>query len=134
MENVDNSSKKTVSGFVNFSINLFKLKNCGITHLTGLSGETKKCLVIPVEDNQLFVSEKGVYLNMTAIPSDKIENQTHFIKQNFKKEYLETLSDEEKKAMPILGGFSKPKDVTPENNTEYSSAVAESAPADDLPF
>ena len=129
MENVDNSSKKTVSGFVNFSINLFKLKNCGITHLTGRSGETKKCLVIPVEDNQLFVSEKGVYLNMTAIPSDKIEIQTHF-----KKEYLETLSDEERKALPILGGFSKPKDVTPENNTEYSSAVAESAPADDLPF
>lgn len=45
---------------LNFSINLFKLKNCAVTNLTSSrTGESKKCLIIPIEDNSLTVTEKG---------------------------------------------------------------------------
>lgn len=49
----------------NFSIkeDLLKLKGAFITNFKGRT-ETKRCLVIPVDDSGLYVGEKGVYLNL----------------------------------------------------------------------
>lgn len=57
----------------NFGIklNALKYKNAGVASLKG-STATKKCLVIPIEDNNLFVSvntdgtPKAVYLDLSA--------------------------------------------------------------------
>lgn len=122
-----------------FSINLIKFKNAGLIDLVSAkSGLKKKCIVIPVEDNQIFTTEKGAYVSFIGFPTDKIEKQTHLIKQSFKKEYLESLSEEEKKALPIMGGVNKDKDVVPESSDTYttvgSDAQSEPAPVDDLPF
>lgn len=123
---------------LSFSINLFKLKNCAVTNLTSsITGESKKCLIIPIEDNSLTVTEKGVYLPMVAFESDKLEKQSHLIKQSFKKEILDKMTEEEKNELPILGGISKPIAHTPKSDVNYTpegSTESEPAPVDDLPF
>lgn len=134
----------TVMERVSININLFKLKNTGITELTGKSKVTKRCLVIPIDDNELYTSEKGVYLNLMAFPTDKVENQTHMIKQSFDKERLERMTEEERRAIPILGGIRKPKECLPESGESYQAPQQFSeagAPGtqndnviDDLPF
>lgn len=123
---------------LSFSINLFKLKNCAVTNLaSSRTGESKKCLIIPIEDNSLTVTEKGVYLPMVAFESDKLEKQSHLIKQSFKKEILDKMTEEEKNELPILGGISKPTAHTPKSDVNYipeGSTKSEPAPVDDLPF
>lgn len=122
---------------LNFSINLMKLKNTGISCLNSArSGLTKKCLIIPIDDNKLSVTEKGVYLNLVAFESEKAENQSHLIKQSFSKEILEKMSEEEKLSYPILGGINKPVVPTGETYTSpgKTEANVEKAPIDDLPF
>lgn len=37
------------------SINLARLKNVGIMDVKGKSGTVKKCVVVPIEDNDIFV-------------------------------------------------------------------------------
>ena len=120
-----------------FSLNLIKLKNAGISCLNSArSGITKKCLIIPIEDNKLFVTEKGVYLNLIAFESNKLENQSHLIKQSFSKEELEKMSDNEKNSYPSLGGINKLVEPTGETYTspKDTEAKIEKAPIDDLPF
>ena len=123
---------------LSFSINLFKLKNCAVANLTSSrTGESKKCLIIPIEDNSLTVTEKGVYLPMVAFESDKLEKQSHLIKQSFKKEILDKMTEEEKYELPILGGISKPIAHTPKSDVNYTpegSTESEPAPVDDIPF
>lgn len=123
---------------LSFSINLFKLKNCAVTTLkSSRTGESKKCLIIPIEDNSLTVTEKGVYLPMVAFESDKLEKQSHLIKQSFKKEILDKMTEEEKNELPILGGISKPIAHTPKSDVNYTpegSTKSEPAPVDDLLF
>jgi len=122
---------------LNFSLNLMKLKNVGVSCLNSArSGITKKCLIIPIEDNKLFVTEKGVYLNLIAFESDKFDDQSHLIKQSFSKEELEKMSDNEKNSYPILGGIKKPLEPTGDTYTSPTNTEAnvEKAPIDDLPF
>lgn len=75
----------------NFSIkeDLLKLKGAFITNFKGRT-ETKRCLVIPVDDSGLYVGEKGVYLNLTAIEMENPQyKETHCIKQSLDKEIYE---------------------------------------------
>lgn len=73
--------------------------------LKGASGEID-CLIIPIKENNLFVGDKGLYLDLNHFPiKSPAEGQkdSHLVKQSLPKELLEKMSDEEKKAMPILG-------------------------------
>lgn len=71
-----------------------------------------RCLVIPVEDNNIFVTTdennhpKAAYIDLTAweLKNPKYD-ETHMIKQSLPKEVREKMTDEEKKAIPILGGL-----------------------------
>lgn len=130
---------------VSINLNLFKLKNTGITELQGKSGAKKRCLIIPIDDNDLFTTEKGVYLNLIAFPNDKVEGQTHIVKQSFNKERREAMTEEEKNSLPILGGIQKPKEATPKDGETYSTPTQYDASLaapeeqahgsiDDLPF
>lgn len=89
----------------NGKIDLKKFKNSALVDLKGKTA-TKRCICIPVEDNNLFVGEKGVYFDfiLREIAEDKRQyGNTHIICQNIPKEKFEKMTEEEKKAQPILG-------------------------------
>lgn len=74
--------------------------------MTGKDGKKISVLIIPIEENKLYVGEKGVYLDITAI---EIKNKTgdskdtHLLKQSFTKDVYDAMNEAEKLAKPILG-------------------------------
>lgn len=118
----------------NFSIktDLLKLQGAFVTNLKGKTA-TKRCLIIPVDEAGLFVGQKGVYLNMTAIEmQDPKFAETHCLKVNLDKERYEAMTEEERRAQPIIGGM-KPLEA---QQMKVTSTLDGSAAAvdDDLPF
>lgn len=124
----------------NGKLNLLKLKRAGIMQIQGRTG-VLRCLVIPVEDNNIFVTTdennhpKAAYIDLTAweLKNPKYD-ETHMIKQSLPKEVREKMTDEEKKAIPILGGL---KPVISESQNAASSCaapIAQTQNSDDLPF
>lgn len=107
--------------------------------MRNLQGKTviKRCLIIPVDDcDGIFVGEKGCYLNMTAIEMREARyTDTHCIKENLPKEQREALSEDERNALPILGGMhalEKKQGTMKVNGTLGQEAFA--TDDDDLPF
>ena len=96
------------------------------------SGEIE-CLIIPISKNQLYIGEKGIYLDLIAFElKDKKEGQdTHLIKQSFSKEVREAMTKEQQDAIPILGGL-RITEGRAEKETVSSMAVSDEV--DDLPF
>lgn len=93
----------------NFSIktDLLKLGGAFVKELKGKT-QTKRCLIIPVDDAGLFVGEKGVYLNMTAIEMrDPKYSETHCVKVSFDKDRYDAMSEEERNSQPIIGGMKQ---------------------------
>ena len=116
----------------NFStkLNLASLKHTRKL-LKGQSGEID-CLIIPINENNLFKGEKGLYLDLYHIelktPKEGQKN-THLVKQNLPKDLYDKMTDEERKAMPIFGSSTV---WTPESNeTALETPIPEE---DDLPF
>ena len=82
-----------------------KLNLAALKHKRGtVQGED--CIIIPIDKNNLYKGEKGLYLNLTHIevknPATD-QKDTHLVKQDLPKELYNNLSEEEKKSMPILG-------------------------------
>ena len=76
--------------------------------MTNIQGTTtsKRCLCIPVDDSGLFLGEKGVYLSATAIEMANPKfGDSHCIKASVDRAIYDAMSDEERKARPILGGM-----------------------------
>lgn len=124
----------------NGKLNLLKLKRAGIMQIQGRTG-VLRCLVIPVEDNNIFVTTdennhpKAAYIDLTAweLKNPKYD-ETHMIKQSLPKEVREKMIDEEKKAIPILGGL-KPVIFESQNAASSCAApIAQTQNSDDLPF
>lgn len=85
--------------------NLLKLNGATVMNIKGKAGDVE-CLVIPIEMASLFKGQSGVYLDSTAMPltSPKADSKdTHLIKQSFGKEKFAAMTDEQKKAIPIMG-------------------------------
>lgn len=133
----------------NLKLDLSKLKNACIKNLKAKSGEVK-CLIIPIDDNNLFVSEKtgSIYLDCTCteLQAPKYE-QTHFIKRRYTKEQFYQLDQEERKNIPILGNLSPQKEWNNNNTTNNGGYAPQQYPQsqttthenrsnniDDLPF
>lgn len=115
------------------SVALTKMKNAGFADLKGKDG-TKRCIVIPVEDNpEISESSGNAYLNIIAFhrkEPDKFGN-THLLKGSWPKELREKMTTEEKFAQPIIGNL-KPQNA---RFTESESQSYESPEDDgDLPF
>lgn len=90
---------------LNIKINLSNLVSA-VRFENGKTGPVE-CIVIPIEANHLFKGKSGIYLDMTAFELKEIkDNQTHLIKQSLPKEVYQKQTEEEKKAMPILGNVS----------------------------
>lgn len=124
----------------NGKLNLLKLKRAGIMQIQGRTG-VLRCLVITVEDNNIFVTTdennhpKAAYIDLTAweLKNPKYD-ETHMIKQSLPKEVREKMTDEEKKAIPILGGL-KPVIFESQNAASSCAApIAQTQNSDDLPF
>ena len=85
-------------GNISIKLNLKQLSHVE-REMTGKDGKKIKCLIIPIEENKLFVGEKGVYLDITAIEikdrSKFTESQkdTHLLKQSFSKDIYDAMSE-----------------------------------------
>lgn len=120
----------------NFSIkiDLLKLRSAFLGNITGRTA-TKRCLCIPLDDCDLFLGEKGLYLDLTAIELKEPKfKDTHCVKVSLAKERYDALSDDEKKALPIVGGMAqleiKQKEMPITTNCTLDNSMGD----DDLPF
>ena len=130
----------------NIKIDLTAFTGAGKIILTGKDGKQKKCLVIPIEENNLYEGEKGIYADFIAweMREKKENGATHLIKQSLPKEVRDGLTDLEKKALPIFGDLrdamveKKELDTysMPVSTPEQAAPVYATAPepVDDLPF
>lgn len=121
----------------NYSIKL-DLTKIGGAFVANIQGRTarKKCLCIPIEDAHLFVGEKGLYADFTAIEMREPHNgTTHIIKQNLPKEVFQSMTDEERRALPIIGNMSvlQRRQPSVEDIAADNAAVSPDS-YDDLPF
>ena len=85
------------------SIHLSKLNDVSIVDVRG-----KKCVVIPVEENGIYISPKGtVVLSyfMSKMFEEKYGN-THVLKRKLTKEEYQRSTAEERKRVPDGGYFS----------------------------
>lgn len=120
-----------IMGNISIKLNLAGLKHA-VRKEKGKTGEVE-CLIIPIEANNLYRGEKGMYLDLQA---SEIKNKregskdTHLVKQSLPKEVYSAMSDEDKKAMPILGN------AILWGGSSYSNeaAVVEVDDDSDLPF
>lgn len=114
-----------------------KLNLAGLKHtrkkLKAQSGEVD-CIIIPVDQNHLYKGEKGLYLDLTHI---ELKNRrfdskdTHLVKQSLPKEVYNKMSEEEKKATPILGNSILWASSFSSNESALSDPIGDD---DDLPF
>lgn len=118
---------------ISTKLNLAALKNAVIIK----HGKNKDvdCVLIPIEQNKLFRSEKGaVYLDLIGFDFNNTKENskdTHLVKQSFSKEYLDTLSEDEKKSLPILGNHIVWNGASSGSGEAASPTVLSD---DDLPF
>lgn len=89
---------------ITLKLNLTALKHGLVKGKT----EGEEILCIPIKLNQLYKSEKGnVYFDIVGFEfedkSNKQYKDTHLLKQSFSKEAIATMTDEQKKALPIIG-------------------------------
>ncbi|HUV00466.1 MAG TPA: hypothetical protein VMW32_05855 [Bacteroidales bacterium] len=112
-------------------INLMQL-TAALRTMKGQSGEVE-CLVIPINQNRLFKGEKGIYLDLIAFEIEKKgdSKDTHLVKQSLSKADREIMTDEEIKAMPILGNLQV---WSGQGSSEPASSMEVSGEDEDLPF
>lgn len=86
-------------------LDLLKVKGAGLVNIKGKTA-TKKCLIIPIEESGLFLGEKGCYISLTAVEMQNPQyGDTHCIKVSYDKQTYDKMSDDERRAIPILGGL-----------------------------
>lgn len=135
-------------------LNLMKLRNTVVEDVK-YGSESKRCVVIPIEDNNLFVSQKSnsVYLDMTAYTchNDKY-GQSHVLKQKLGGKAWATMTDDERRNIPIAGslqvdenrnnnnnnnngGYRQYNNNNPQPSTSQSNGgFAQTTSSSDLPF
>ena len=123
-------------GRISCKINLAALKNAAI--ITSGKNKDVDCILIPIEQNHLFRSEKGaVYLDIIGFetaPEKRKGKDTHMAKQSLDKKVLDAMTEDEKKAMPILGNFIDWDQSIESQSTPTEHVAKEVADLDDLPF
>ena len=118
------------------SINLSRLAGAVFTNLKGKTA-TKRCLVIPIDDAGLYAGEKGIYLDLVAYEQrDAKYGNTHLVKRSISKAEREAMTEEQRRAVPILGGMKemKPAAMQPTMEMQGAQFVSDDGTVDDLPF
>jgi len=113
-----------------------KINLASLTHVIQTAKSGQECIVIPVDTNKLFKSEKGnIYLDIIAFDvKNPAEGQkdTHIVKQSLQKEVREKMSEEELNAMPILGNLNA--NIKSGGEQEPQVAGPSLKEGEDLPF
>lgn len=134
------------------SINMARLKNVGIMDVKGKTGTMKKCVVIPIEDNDIYikVEEKTsqqtgeVYISKQFNLGIEIYNRKEvdqwgnvcYAKLQTSKDWIDTHSKQEleERNNIYLGNF-KAVDIPNSNQARtMESPMMEAQDNDDLPF
>ena len=114
-------------------LNLAALKHVKM-EMPGESGKVKG-LFIPISANQLFEGKDGaVYLDLIAFEmKEPKDTATHIIKQSFSKDVRDKMTEDEKKALPILGNakIGGSASSTPSNNAASDEVFT---PTSVIPF
>lgn len=112
----------------NLKLDLSKLEGFGTITLTGKSGTPKKCVVIPVEENHLFIGDKGTYLDLVAFETPNSEYGSHMVTISKTKEEQEKEKQTgEKIRKPIVGNL-KPFGSQAAPAEEYEIPTQQPAP------
>lgn len=116
-------------------IDLQKLQNAFLRVFKGKTA-TKRCIVIPIEDNPaIFLGEKGCYLNLTAVGVENSQyKDTHFLRGNIPNETYQKMTEEQRRAFPILGNMRPIMPKTQQVNGVVDMDAPEGQQNDDLPF
>ena len=134
------------------SINMSRLKNVGIMDVKGRSGVVKKCVVIPIEDNDIFikVEEKTsqqtgeIYISKQYNLGVEIYNRREvdqwgnvcYAKLQTSKEWIDGHSKQEleERNNIYLGNFKSVEIPTSNQAATMESPMMEAQDNDDLPF
>lgn len=112
-------------------VDLLKVKGSFVTNIQGKTA-SKRCLCIPIDDSGLFLGEKGCYLNLTAIELQNPQyTDTHCLKVSFDKSVYEQMTEEERKAQPIVGGMHE---LVRQNGGMTVRTTVYPSDYEDLPF
>jgi len=116
-------------------LNLLQLHGV-VKMMTGKDKKQVECIVLPIEKNNLFKGEKGIYLDLIAFEVDPAKRNndskdTHLVKQSFPKEVRDLMSEDDLKKLPILGSLQVWGERT--EGEPVSSSVPQKE-EDDLPF
>ena len=122
-------------------LDFLKFKNSCVISVKGKTGE-KKGVFVPIEDNGLFVTTdennkaKGAYFNFAVFENKKVGKygDTHMIKQSIGKDARSKMSDEEKRAIPILGNMKPMELQNASQAVETPVAPVSHEEEDSLPF
>ena len=102
-----------------------------LTSRKGKDGKMIEGVFIPIENNNLFKSDKGnVYMDFTSFPlkSPKEGGDTHVVKLSVPKDLFEAMTDDQKSEIPLIGNIKVWEGGAQEKD------VPETGPEDDLPF
>lgn len=109
-------------------LDLLKFKKSFVTKIQGKT-ETKACVCIPIDDNQLFVGEKGIYFDFAAWElKNSTTDNTHILSQSFRKEFREAMTEEEKKSQPIFGNLKEMPNAKMDIQTTTQPADEDNVP------
>lgn len=128
----------------NFSgkFDFLKLKNACVISVNGKSG-AKKGVFIPIEDNNIFVSTdennkaRGAYYDFLVFANKQTTKfgDTHMIKPNLDKATRTSMSEEERRSVPIIGSM---KTFEIQNSSQTVEApvapIVKEEKYDSLPF
>jgi hypothetical protein len=111
------------------------------------SSKKLKCIVLPIDKNHLFLSDKGnVFLDMVIFkmkePNTDEETgaitQTHLVKQSLSKEVRNKMTEEEKMNQPIIGNLNiwegSGKFIEKQASPDDSIVSPDEDTGEDLPF
>ena len=76
--------------------------------------------VTKIDKTALFKGQKGTYLTLDVIETPNGKYGTHMVKQHYDKDAYNSLSEEQKKNIPILGNMVESK--FQKQNTSVQSA------------
>ena len=118
---------------ITIKINLLQYK-AAIMKVKNKAGKEVDCIAIPIELNNLFKGEKGVYADFVAfdLKNPKADSKdTHLVKQSLPKEILEKMTEEDKNALPIFGNL---RVWGERGESESTSSAAPISEDDGLPW
>lgn len=111
-------------------LDLTKLRNTSVSEVV-VNGQKKQCVLIPVEDNCLYVSQKtgAVYLDLTAYTcqNDKY-GKTHILKQKLGGNVWREMTEEERRSVPISGSIQPDEERQPNANNSGGYGYQQQTP------